>query len=186
MTSTGGRAAAGGEATRRPGARGRGEGRQLAHVAHVELLPARSPLALSQPRSKPGRHASRHPKLPSPPPPATAPSCLEVQEAVWAETFKYMADNKVLFEGILLKPAMVTPGADCKKRASPETVAAYTLKMLRRRVPPAVPGIMFLSGGQVGGPRFGTSLCPSRGWGQPPPAHRSTMPCAARCRRGVA
>jgi len=74
--------------------------------------------------------------------------CLEVQEAIWAETFKYMADNKVLFEGILLKPAMVTPGADCKNRSSPETVASYTLKMLKRRVPPAVPGIMFLSGGQ--------------------------------------
>ena len=73
---------------------------------------------------------------------------LEVAEAVWAETFKYMADNKVMFEGILLKPAMVTPGAECKDRASPETVAAYTLKMLRRRVPPSVPGIMFLSGGQ--------------------------------------
>ena len=71
-----------------------------------------------------------------------------MQESVWAETFKYMADNGVMFEGILLKPAMVTPAADCKTRATPETVAAYTLKMLRRRVPPAVPGIMFLSGGQ--------------------------------------
>lgn len=59
-----------------------------------------------------------------------------------------MADNKVMFEGILLKPAMVTPGADCPNRASPPKVAEYTLKMLRRRVPPAVPGIMFLSGGQ--------------------------------------
>eukprot|EP00879_Flechtneria_rotunda_P000022 GHRR01000034.1.p1 GENE.GHRR01000034.1~~GHRR01000034.1.p1 ORF type:complete len:380 (+),score=106.34 GHRR01000034.1:123-1262(+) len=74
--------------------------------------------------------------------------CLEVQEAVWAETFKYLADNKVLFEGILLKPAMVTPGADSANKASPETVAKYTLNLLRRRVPPAVPGIMFLSGGQ--------------------------------------
>ncbi|KAJ9526411.1 hypothetical protein QJQ45_009895 [Haematococcus lacustris] len=73
---------------------------------------------------------------------------LEVAEAVWAETFKYLADNKVLFEGILLKPAMVTPGADCPKRASPSQVAQYTLNLLRRRVPPAVPGIMFLSGGQ--------------------------------------
>jgi len=73
---------------------------------------------------------------------------LEVAEAVWAETFKYLADNKVMFEGILLKPAMITPGADCKQRAGPEKVAEYTLKMLRRRVPPAVPGIMFLSGGQ--------------------------------------
>merc|ERR1711967_21733 len=55
---------------------------------------------------------------------------------------------KLLFEGALLKPAMVTPGADCKTRASPEKVSSYTLKMLKRRVPPAIPGIMFLSGGQ--------------------------------------
>ncbi|GFH07574.1 fructose-bisphosphate aldolase 1, chloroplastic [Haematococcus lacustris] len=55
---------------------------------------------------------------------------------------------QVLFEGILLKPAMVTPGADCPNRASPTKVAEYTLKLLKRRVPPAVPGIMFLSGGQ--------------------------------------
>ncbi|NJA61035.1 fructose-bisphosphate aldolase class I, partial [Streptomyces sp. NEAU-H3] len=73
---------------------------------------------------------------------------MEVAEMVWAETFKYMADNKVMFEGILLKPAMITPGAECKTRATPDQIADYTLKMLRRRVPPAVPGIMFLSGGQ--------------------------------------
>lgn len=73
---------------------------------------------------------------------------LEVAEEIWAQTFKYMADQGVIFEGILLKPSMVTPGADCKKRATPEQVADYTLKLLRRRVPPAVPGIMFLSGGQ--------------------------------------
>ncbi|KAG7669094.1 hypothetical protein Ndes2526B_g00821 [Nannochloris sp. 'desiccata'] len=73
---------------------------------------------------------------------------LEIAERTWAETFKYLADNNVLFEGILLKPSMVTPGAECKRRAGAEEVADYTLKMLRRRVPPAVPGIMFLSGGQ--------------------------------------
>jgi fructose-bisphosphate aldolase, class I len=73
---------------------------------------------------------------------------LEVAMATWAETFKYMADNGVMFEGILLKPAMVTPGAECPTRATPDQVADYTLKMLNRRVPPAVPGIMFLSGGQ--------------------------------------
>lgn len=33
----------------------------------------------------------------------------EVAEQVWAETFKYLADNKVMFEGILLKPSMVSP-----------------------------------------------------------------------------
>jgi fructose-bisphosphate aldolase, class I len=73
---------------------------------------------------------------------------LEVAQMTWAETFKYLADNGVLFEGILLKPSMVTPGAECPRRAGPEEVASYTLNMLRRRVPPAVPGIMFLSGGQ--------------------------------------
>lgn len=73
---------------------------------------------------------------------------LEVAEATWAETFKYMMDNGVMMEGILLKPSMVTPGAECPRRSNPEEVADYTLKMLNRRVPPAVPGIMFLSGGQ--------------------------------------
>ncbi|KAK9852336.1 hypothetical protein WJX84_009181 [Apatococcus fuscideae] len=73
---------------------------------------------------------------------------LEVALEVWAQTFKFMADQKVMFEGILLKPSMVTPGAECPNRASPEQVASYTLKLLKRRVPPAVPGIMFLSGGQ--------------------------------------
>jgi len=73
---------------------------------------------------------------------------MQVAKDIWAETFKYMADNKVMFEGILLKPSMVTPGAECAKKADPETVASYTLSMLKSRVPPAVPGIMFLSGGQ--------------------------------------
>ena len=66
---------------------------------------------------------------------------LEVASATWAETFKYMADQGVMYEGILLKPSMVTPGADSSKKESPETVADYTLKLLKRRVPPAVPGV---------------------------------------------
>ena len=41
---------------------------------------------------------------------------------MWAQTFKFMADQKVMFEGILLKPSMVTPGAECPTRASPEQV----------------------------------------------------------------
>ncbi|KAF7841050.1 fructose-bisphosphate aldolase 1, chloroplastic [Senna tora] len=43
---------------------------------------------------------------------------------------------------------MVTPGAECKDRATPQQVSEYTLKLLQCRIPPAVPGIMFLSGGQ--------------------------------------
>ncbi|KAJ9564390.1 hypothetical protein OSB04_000356 [Centaurea solstitialis] len=88
----------------------------------------------------------------------------EVGKQVWAEVFYYLAQNNVLFEGILLKPSMVTPGASCKERATPKQVAEYTLKLLHQRIPPAVPGIMaslltnftayqlkaysFLSGGQ--------------------------------------
>ncbi|KAK7824127.1 fructose-bisphosphate aldolase 2 [Quercus suber] len=80
----------------------------------------------------------------------------EVAQKVWAEVFFYLAENNVLFEGILLKPSMVTPGAECKERNTPQQIADYTLKLLQRRVPPAVPGIMasvitnnkFLSGGQ--------------------------------------
>lgn len=72
----------------------------------------------------------------------------EVAQKVWAETFYAMAENNVMFEGILLKPSMVTPGAEAKDRATPEQVAEYTLKLLHRRIPPSVPGIMFLSGGQ--------------------------------------
>lgn len=67
---------------------------------------------------------------------------LEVAEQVWAEVFYYLAENNVLFEGILLKPSMVTPGAEHRERACPETIAKYTLALLNRRVPPAVPGIM--------------------------------------------
>eukprot|EP00250_Pteridium_aquilinum_P005220 c15351_g1_i1 orf=379-1560(-) len=73
---------------------------------------------------------------------------MAVAEKVWNEVFYYLAKNNVLYEGILLKPSMVTPGAECKDRQKPEVVAQYTLNMLKRRVPPAVPGIMFLSGGQ--------------------------------------
>ncbi|CAI0439546.1 unnamed protein product [Linum tenue] len=44
----------------------------------------------------------------------------EVAQKVWAEVFFYMAENNVMFEGILLKPSMVTPGAECKERATPQ------------------------------------------------------------------
>ncbi|CAN6362407.1 unnamed protein product [Urochloa humidicola] len=72
----------------------------------------------------------------------------EVALKVWAETFYHMAENNVMLEGILLKPSMITPGAESEDKATPEQVASYSRKLLHRRVPPAVPGIMFLSGGQ--------------------------------------
>lgn len=66
----------------------------------------------------------------------------EVAQKVWAEVFFYLAENNVTFEGILLKPSMVTPGAESKDKATPQQVADYTLRLLRQRIPPAVPGIM--------------------------------------------
>lgn len=66
----------------------------------------------------------------------------EVAQKVWAEVFFYLAENNVMFEGILLKPSMVTPGAECKDRATPQQVSDYTLRLLHQRIPPAVPGIM--------------------------------------------
>ena len=53
-----------------------------------------------------------------------------------------------MLEGMLLKPNMVTAGSQCSAAASVQEVAAATLRCLRRHVPAAVPGIVFLSGGQ--------------------------------------
>lgn len=72
----------------------------------------------------------------------------EVNEAVIAEVFNALRRHRVQLETIILKPSMVTPGKACAK-ASPEAVAEATLRVLRRVVPAAVPGINFLSGGQT-------------------------------------
>ncbi|OAY68161.1 Fructose-bisphosphate aldolase cytoplasmic isozyme, partial [Ananas comosus] len=73
--------------------------------------------------------------------------CAEVSERVFAACYKALNDHHVLLEGSLLKPNMVTPGSDAKKVA-PEVVGEYTVRTLLRMVPPAVPGVVFLSGGQ--------------------------------------
>lgn len=76
--------------------------------------------------------------------------CVEVTEHVLAVVFKALHDHRVFLEGILLKPNMVTPGHSSAeyKTTTPEQIAKATLTVLQRTVPPAVPGIMFLSGGQ--------------------------------------
>ena len=73
--------------------------------------------------------------------------CAEVTEAVLAAVYKALADHHVLLEGTLLKPNMVTPGAEAEP-ASPADVAMATVRALSRTVPAAVPGVVFLSGGQ--------------------------------------
>ncbi|KAL8125725.1 hypothetical protein AgCh_013113 [Apium graveolens] len=73
--------------------------------------------------------------------------CADVTERVLAACYKALNDHKVLLEGTLLKPNMVTPGSDSEK-AAPEVIAEYTVRALQRTMPPAVPAVVFLSGGQ--------------------------------------
>ncbi|XP_020247289.1 LOW QUALITY PROTEIN: fructose-bisphosphate aldolase 1, cytoplasmic-like [Asparagus officinalis] len=73
--------------------------------------------------------------------------CADVTERVLAACYKALNDHKVLLEGTLLKPNMVTPGSDAAK-VKPEVVAEYTVRALLRTMPSAVPAVVFLSGGQ--------------------------------------
>lgn len=73
--------------------------------------------------------------------------CASVTEAVQSEVFNALHRHHVVFEHLVLKPNMVTPGSSCSKQASPEEIAEATIQVLRRTVPAAVPSINFLSGG---------------------------------------
>jgi len=74
--------------------------------------------------------------------------CQKVTELTLAYTYKALADHHVFLEGTLLKPNMVTPGQSATKKATPEEIGKATVTALRRGVPAAVPGVVFLSGGQ--------------------------------------
>ena len=74
--------------------------------------------------------------------------CEEVTSNVLQAVFDELFEENVELEGMLLKPNMVTSGEDCPTPASVDEVAAATLRALRRHVPPAVPAVVFLSGGQ--------------------------------------
>jgi fructose-bisphosphate aldolase class I len=78
----------------------------------------------------------------------TMERCAEVTEATLQGVFAQLHAHRVLLEGMLLKPNMVLPGKDCPQQESVEAVAAVTVECFRRVVPAAVPGIVFLSGGQ--------------------------------------
>merc|ERR1719498_2376950 len=71
--------------------------------------------------------------------------CAKVTEKVLAAQFKALADHHIYLEGCLLKPNMVKNGID-GPRASAEQIASHTVTALLRTVPPALPGIFFLSG----------------------------------------
>lgn len=78
----------------------------------------------------------------------TLESCYEVTEGVLRVVFNQLSIQGVLLEGMILKPNMVLPGLTCPKQDSVDEVADATVKCLLRTVPVAVPGVMFLSGGQ--------------------------------------
>src|SRR5436305_1528763 len=74
--------------------------------------------------------------------------CEEVTSAVLQTVFNQLFEHRILLEGMVLKPNMVISGKKSANRANAEQVAAATIRTLKRHVPPAVPGIAFLSGGQ--------------------------------------
>eukprot|EP00825_Cyclidium_porcatum_P020506 TRINITY_DN2320_c0_g1_i12.p1 TRINITY_DN2320_c0_g1~~TRINITY_DN2320_c0_g1_i12.p1 ORF type:complete len:360 (-),score=82.16 TRINITY_DN2320_c0_g1_i12:41-1120(-) len=75
--------------------------------------------------------------------------CQQVTERVLAEVVKALNDQKIFWEGCLLKPNMVTPGNKFpnKEKITAEEIATRTVVALSRTVPPAMVGVMFLSGG---------------------------------------
>ena len=78
----------------------------------------------------------------------TIERCEAVTDAALETVFDALFRHGVRLEGMVLKPNMVIAGKKCPKQAPPQQVADATLRCLRRRVPAAVPGIAFLSGGQ--------------------------------------
>jgi fructose-bisphosphate aldolase class I len=76
--------------------------------------------------------------------------CFEVTEQVLHAVFDQLHAQRVMLEGMILKPNMVLPGIDSPHQDDVEKVADATVTCLLRTVPAAVPGIAFLSGGQPG------------------------------------
>ena len=78
----------------------------------------------------------------------TIDRCFEATESTLREVFYELGLQGVFLEGTLLKPNMVLSGKSAEVRAGPEEVAQKTIVCFNRTVPPAVPGVVFLSGGQ--------------------------------------
>jgi fructose-bisphosphate aldolase class I len=74
--------------------------------------------------------------------------CRQITEAVLLAVFQHLRTQRVVLEGVILKPSMVLPGLDCRNQETVEQVAKTTISTLLRVVPAAVAGIAFLSGGQ--------------------------------------
>jgi fructose-bisphosphate aldolase, class I len=77
----------------------------------------------------------------------TLARCADVTAATIRSVYEQLARHRVVLEASLLKPNMVVPGKDCPEQAGNDEIADTTIRVLRETVPPAVPGIVFLSGG---------------------------------------
>src|SRR5437588_3087994 len=73
----------------------------------------------------------------------------EVTEQTLRSVFDALAEHRVALEGMLLKPNMVLSGKECPQQASVQEVADATVRCMKHVVPAAVPGLVFLSGGQT-------------------------------------
>ena len=80
----------------------------------------------------------------------TLARCGEVTGVVMKAVFAALFEHRVVLETLLLKASMVLAGRDCPQQPAEGEVAEATIRCLRRVVPAAVPGIVFLSGGQSG------------------------------------
>lgn len=78
----------------------------------------------------------------------TIERCEEVSEATLRATYAALAAHNVAFEHTILKASMVVSGKHCKRQAGVAEVAERTVRVLKRTVPAAQPGVVFLSGGQ--------------------------------------
>ncbi len=78
----------------------------------------------------------------------TIDECREVTAETWQQLYAQMHRQGVVLEGSLLKASMVLSGKSCPQQAGVEEVAEQTVSLLREYVPAAVPGVVFLSGGQ--------------------------------------
>jgi fructose-bisphosphate aldolase class I len=75
--------------------------------------------------------------------------CAEVTVMALRAVYEQLVRHRVVLEASLLKPNMVLPGQDCPVGAGDDEIAERTINALRQAVPAAVPGLVFLSGGQT-------------------------------------
>ncbi len=80
--------------------------------------------------------------------PHTLEDSRRASEAIWLATYQALSEQLVDLESTLIKTNMIISGTDCANRAGVEEVSAATVASLRRCIPAAVPGVVFLSGGQ--------------------------------------